>query len=89
VLQLVEHLEKVLEASAEPVESPHGHEVELSATGGLHQAVERRSGGRRAGHAVIDVLGNDVPSSLAGDLARSSSSCKPTSWPWPVVLTRA
>ncbi len=67
--EFVEHGKQVLQAAAEAVESPDGHEVELPASGGVHQAVERRSRCRRPTHAIIDVLSDDVPSPLAGDLA--------------------
>ena len=88
VLQLVEHLQEVLPAAAEPVEFPHHDEVEVPATSGIHQAVECGSRCRRPAHAVIDVLGDDVPPALTGDLAEFME-LKLTSWPWPVVETRA
>jgi hypothetical protein len=66
----VERIQEMREGAPEPVELPDKQVLELPGLRGLHHRVEARPRRGRTAHALIDVLGHEVESTVSGDGAK-------------------
>jgi len=68
--EVLQRREQVARAACEPIEAPRGHDVELARVCELHKFVELGAPVLRAADPYIHELADNVPPTLAGNLAK-------------------
>src|SRR6185369_3047162 len=64
MIQLVEHIQEVLDRTSHSIASPYEHDVKAAAASIIHQSIETRTAGAGAADSVINIFVNDFQITL-------------------------